>query len=184
MKTAFLLITMLATFALSAQAGPNVYDVPLKNIDGKDTSLKAYQGKVILVVNVASKCGHTPQYEGLETLYRQYQDQGLVVAGFPCNDFGAQEPGTNEEIKEFCSTKYNVTFPMFDKLHVKGPDQHPLYAVLSGKESPFPGDVRWNFGKFLIGRDGKIVKRFEPGTKPDDKELVQAIETQLAAKDR
>ena len=182
MNNKCLLPLMIASIALSAQAGPNIYDVPLKTIDGADTSLKPYHGKVILVVNVASKCGNTPQYKGLEALYRKYKDQGLVVAGFPCNDFGAQEPGSNEEIKEFCSSKYDVTFPMFDKLHVKGPDQHPLYAVLSGKDSPFPGDIQWNFGKFLIGVDGQIVKRFDPRTKPDSEEVVQAIEQQLAAK--
>ena len=160
----------------------SLYDVPLKDIDGKDTSLKAYKGKVLLIVNVASKCGNTPQYGGLEKLNQKYKDQGLAVLGFPCNQFGKQEPGSNIEIKEFCSTKYAVTFPMFDKLEVKGDNQHPLYKELSGENSPFPGDVKWNFGKFLVGRDGKIVKRFEPGVKPESPEVVKAIEDALAAK--
>jgi glutathione peroxidase len=160
----------------------SIYDIPLKDIDGKDTSLKAYKGKALLIVNVASKCGNTPQYEGLQKLQQQYKDKGLVVLGFPCNQFGKQEPGSNAEIKEFCSKTYDVTFPMFDKLEVKGKNQHPLYKELSGESSPFPGDVKWNFGKFLIGRDGKIVKRFEPGVKPESPEVVKAIEDTLAAK--
>jgi len=156
--------------------------IPVKDINGKETSLKAYDGKVLLVVNVASKCGYTPQYKALEKVYEKYRDQGLVVLGFPCNDFGSQEPGTNEEIKQFCSANYNVTFPLFDKIHVKGPEQHPLYTALSGKDSPYPGDVKWNFGKFLVGRDGKILKRFDSATKPESPELTQAIESALAAK--
>jgi glutathione peroxidase len=168
--------------ACSVCAGGNLQEIALKDIDGKATSLKAYQGKVLLVVNVASKCGLTPQYKALEATHQKYKDKGFSVLGFPSNDFGSQEPGTNEEIKEFCSTKYNVTFPMFDKLHVKGPAQHPLYAALSGKESPFPGDVKWNFGKFLIGRDGRIIKRFEPKVAPDAPEVTQAIEAALAEK--
>jgi glutathione peroxidase len=167
--------------AQAAFAGPALYDIPLKDIDGKDTSLKPYAGKVLLVVNVASRCGNTPQYEGLEALQRKYKDKGFTVLGFPCNDFGAQEPGSNEQIKEFCSKTYDVTFPMFDKLHVKGSEQHPLYQALSGKSAPFPGDVKWNFGKFLVGRDGKIIKRFEPGVKPQSPQVTQAIEAALAA---
>jgi glutathione peroxidase len=169
-------------FAASTFAASSVYDVPLKDIDGKDTSLKAYQGKVLLIVNVASQCGNTPQYKGLEALYRKYKDQGLVVLGFPCNQFGKQEPGSNEEIKQFCTKNYNVTFPMFDKLDVKGANQHPLYAALSGKDAAFPGDVKWNFGKFLVGRDGKVLKRIEPGVKPESSDVVKAIEDALAAK--
>ena len=157
-------------------------DIPLKDIDGKDTSLKAFSGKVLLVVNVASRCGNTPQYSGLESIYEKYKEQGLVVLGFPCNDFGAQEPGTNAEVKEFCSTKYKVSFPMFDKLHVKGAEQHPLYAALTGKTGAFPGDVKWNFGKFLIGKDGKPLERFEPGVKPEDPKVIKAIEAALAKK--
>jgi glutathione peroxidase len=163
-------------------AESRLQDIPLKDIDGKDTSLKAYAGKVLLVVNVASKCGNTPQYKGLEALQQKYKAQGFTVLGFPCNDFGAQEPGSNADIKEFCTQEYAVTFPMFDKVHVKGANQHPLYKELSGKESPFPGDVKWNFGKFLIGRDGKLIKRFEPGVKPENPQVTAAIEAALAAK--
>jgi len=169
-------------FASMAFAQTSLYDIPLKDINGKDTSLKAYQGKALLIVNVASRCGNTPQYKGLEALHQKYKDQGFAVLGFPCNQFGKQEPGSNEEIKEFCSKNYSVTFPMFDKLEVKGANQHPLYKELSGKDAPFPGDVKWNFGKFLVGRDGKIVKRIEPGVKPESPEVVTAIEGALAAK--
>jgi glutathione peroxidase len=176
-----LAFTLLAMTSLHAADAP-LYTIPLKDIDGKDTSLKAYAGKALLIVNVASKCGFTPQYEGLEALSRKYKDAGLMVLGFPCNDFGAQEPGTNAEIKQFCSSKFDVSFPMFDKLHVKGPDQHPLYTALSGKDAPFPGDVKWNFGKFLISRDGKILARFDSNVTPDSKELNDAIGKALAAK--
>ncbi len=167
-----LLITLLA---LPAFAGTGLYDIPLKTLDGQPTSLAEYKGKVLLIVNVASKCGNTPQYAGLEALYQEKKDDGLVVLGFPCNDFGNQEPGTAEEIQQFCSMNYGVTFPLFEKLHVKGEHQHPLYALLSGPESPFPGDVGWNFGKFLIDREGHIIARFKPGTKPDTEELRGAV---------
>ena len=172
---------MLAATAVSA-ADKSVLDIPLKDIDGKDTSLKTHQGKVLLLVNVASECGNTPQYAGLQALYEKYKDQGLVVCGFPCNDFGAQEPGSNEEIKTFCTSNYKVTFPMYDKLHVKGPEQHPLYAALTGKDGAFPGNVQWNFGKFLIGRDGKPLQRIEPKTKVTDPAVVAAIEEALTKK--
>jgi glutathione peroxidase len=167
---------------ISTQGADTVYGVPLKDIDGKSTSLKAYEGKVLLIVNVASKCGYTPQYAGLESLQRKYADKGFAVLGFPCNQFGGQEPGTPEEIKQFCSTKYNVTFPLFEKIEVNGPGRHGLYAALAGKDSPFPGDIRWNFTKFLVGRDGKILKRFESRAKPDSPELIQAVESALAGK--
>jgi len=167
--------------ALALSAG-SIQDIPLKDIDGKDTSLKPYQGKVVLIVNVASRCGYTPQYKGLEAVYEKYKDKGLVVLGFPCNQFGGQEPGTSQEIKEFCSSKYNVTFPMFSKIDVNGANRHPLYVALAGKDSPFPGDIKWNFSKFLIGRDGKILNRFEPGTTPESPELTAAIDTALSAK--
>ena len=180
MKRLFLLCALLAAPVALAQT--SLYDIPLKDINGKETSLKAYRGKVMLIVNVASFCGNTPQYKGLESLYEKYKDKGLVVLGFPCNQFNAQEPGSNEEIKEFCTKNYSVTFPMFDKLEVKGAQQHPLYKELSGKDSPFPGDVKWNFGKFLVGRDGKIIKRIEPGVKPENPAVVEAIEAALAAK--
>ena len=160
----------------------SLYDIPVKDIDGKDTSLKAYQGKVLLIVNVASRCGYTPQYKTLEALYEKNKDQGVVVLGFPCNQFGAQEPGTSEEIKQFCSSKFNVTFPLFSKIEVNGPNRHPLYGALAGTESPFPGNIKWNFTKFLVGRDGKILKRFESGVAPDAPELTQAVQAALASK--
>src|SRR5881409_1097079 len=182
MKLSYLLALLVCGSALAAENMSNLREIPLKDINGKDTSLKAYQGKVLLVVNVASKCGYTPQYAGLESTYRKFKDKGFAVLGFPCNDFGAQEPGTNEEIKQFCSSKFDVTFPLFDKLHVKGAEQHPLYAALTGKDSPFPGDIKWNFGKFLISRDGKILKRWDSKATPDSKEITDAIEAALAAK--
>jgi len=175
----------LATFMLTTiplLAAESLYDLPLKDIDGNATTLKPYAGKVLLVVNVASRCGFTPQYTALEAVYKQYQDQGLVVCGFPCNQFGSQEPGTDAEIKEFCTSKFSVTFPMFDKLEVNGANRHPLYVALAGKDSPFPGDIHWNFTKFLIGRDGKIVARFDSKVKPDSEEMTKAITAALAAK--
>lgn len=171
---------MTTTFSL--HAAESLYDIPLKDIDGKDTSLKAYQGKVMLIVNVASKCGFTKQYTSLEAIYKKYEGQGLVVCGFPCNQFGGQEPGTEADIKAFCTDKYDVTFPMFSKIEVNGAGRSPLYTLLAGKESPFPGDIRWNFTKFLVGRDGKIVGRFDSKVTPDSEELTKAIETALAGK--
>ena len=171
-----------AFLAMSQLHAANLQDIPLKDIDNKDTSLKAFAGKVVLVVNVASKCGYTPQYKSLEAVHRKYKDQGFTVVGFPCNDFGSQEPGTAEEIKTFCSTKYDVTFPLMAKLHVKGAEQHPFYAALTGKDATFPGDVKWNFGKFLIGKDGRVLKRWGSGDEPDSKEVLAAIESALAAK--
>jgi glutathione peroxidase len=180
--TALFVALCITQCAIAAETMPSVYDISLKDIKGKDTSLKPYEGKVLLVVNVASKCGLTPQYQALEATHKKYQAKGFDVLGFPCNDFGQQEPGTNEEIQTFCSTKYNVTFPLFDKVHVKGAGQHPLFAALTGKNAPYPGDIQWNFGKFLIGRDGKILKRFEPKVAPDAPEVTQAIEAALASK--
>jgi len=182
MKTIPLLLAAIMTAALSLHAADSIYDVPLKDIDGKDTSLKAYQGRVLLLVNVASKCGFTPQYKGLEALYQKYQAQGLVVCGFPCNQFFSQEPGTDAEIKAFCTSKYDVTFPMFSKLEVNGKNRHPLYGQLAGTNSPFPGNVRWNFTKFLVGRDGKILARFDSKVKPESAEVTKAVEAALTAK--
>ncbi len=178
-----ILPTALASLALAMTApAASLYDVPVKDLRGKDTSLAPYKGKVMLIVNVASRCGNTPQYTGLEELHDKFKAKGLAVLGFPCNDFGGQEPGTAEEIKTFCETKYKVSFPLFEKVVVKGDAKHPLYQQLSGPESPFPGDVKWNFGKFLVGRDGKILKRFEPNVKPDSSEVIDAIKEALAAK--
>ena len=173
------LLTLMTTLTQAASA---LYNIPIQDMDQKPTSLKAYQGKVLLVVNVASQCGLTPQYKALESVHKKFKSKGFSVLGFPCNDFGSQEPGTNEEIKSFCSSKYQVSFPMFDKVHVKGTAQHPLYNALAGKDSPFPGDIKWNFGKFLIGKNGEILKRFEPKTTPDDPAVIEAIEAALAAK--
>jgi glutathione peroxidase len=182
MKAIALLVAITFFQILTAGAAESIYDIPLKDIDGNSASLKPYQGKVLLIVNVASKCGFTPQYTALEALYQKYKGQGLVVLGFPCNQFHQQEPGTDAEIKQFCTATYNVTFPMFDKLEVNGANRHPLYVLLAGQDSPFPGDIGWNFTKFLIGRDGKIVNRFASPVKPDSAEVTQAIEAALAAK--
>ena len=181
MKTFALFATLIAMTTIAASA-QSLYEIKLKDIDGKDTTLAAYKGKTVLIVNVASKCGYTKQYAGLEATYQKYKDQGFAVLGFPCNQFGGQEPGTNEEIKQFCSSKYNVTFPLFDKLEVNGANRHPLYVTLAGKDSPFPGDIKWNFNKFLVGKDGKIVKRFDSKVTPDSEELTKAVEAALAAK--
>jgi glutathione peroxidase len=182
MMPLLIVCALLLLQVVSASAADSLYSVPLKDIDGQSTTLKPYQGKVLLIVNVASKCGYTPQYAGLEALYQKYKDQGLTVLGFPCNQFGGQEPGTDAEIKQFCASKYQVSFPLFDKIEVNGKNRHALYSLLAGDASPFPGNIRWNFTKFLVGRDGKILNRFESKVKPDSPELVQAVETALAAK--
>ena len=160
-----------------------IYDCTLPDIAGRPVNLGAFQGRVLLLVNVASRCGFTPQYAGLQQLYTRYQSRGLVVLGFPANNFLGQEPGTDAEIKTFCTTKYNVTFPLLAKLSVKGADQHPLYRFLTSKETnpDFAGAITWNFNKFLVGRDGKILARFGSRTAPDDKELVAAVEKALQA---
>jgi glutathione peroxidase len=160
-----------------------LHDVPLTTIDGSDANLDDYAGKTVLIVNVASKCGFTRQYDGLEKLYEQYADRGLVVLGFPCNQFGAQEPGTAEEIQEFCSTTWGVTFPLFEKVAVNGPDRHPLFAELASTADAdgVAGDVMWNFEKFLVSRDGTVRARFRSKTAPDDPALVAAVEQDLAA---
>jgi glutathione peroxidase len=182
MKTIILLAAVLLVQIVSARAADSIYDIPLKDIDGKDTSLKPYKGQVLLIVNVASKCGYTPQYTGLEATYQKFKGQGLAVLGFPCNQFGGQEPGTVEEIKQFCTSKYSVTFPLFDKIEVNGANRNPLYKTLAGEGSPTAGDIKWNFTKFLVGRDGKVLKRFDSKVKPDSPEITQAIEAALAAK--
>ena len=181
-KISACVVTGAACLTVAAGAA-SLYDIPYQDIDGKASSLKAYQGKVVLVVNVASQCGYTRQYQPLEALYRKYKDQGLVIVGFPCNEFGGQEPGTGEEIKAFCTSKFAVTFPLSEKIKVKsGSEQHALYAALTGPEAKFPGNVRWNFTKFLIGRDGAVLARFEPKDEPDSERMVKAIEAALAAK--
>jgi glutathione peroxidase len=158
-----------------------LHDFTVKDIRGNDVSLSAYKGKAVLIVNVASECGYTTQYEGLQKLYAKYKDKGLVILGFPANNFGSQEPGTNEEIMNFCSSKYSVTFPMFSKISVYGHDMHPLYAMLTsdhGAAAP-AGEVSWNFEKFLVGKDGKVAKRYKSRVKPDSAELLADIEAAL-----
>jgi glutathione peroxidase len=156
----------------------SIYEFTMDNIDGEETKLEKYKGDVLLVVNVASRCGHTKQYAGLQTMYEQYKDQGFKVLGFPANNFMGQEPGTEEEIKEFCTTNFGVTFPMFSKISVKGDDTHDLYKWLIATSDP-DQEVRWNFEKFLVDRDGKVVARFEPGVQPEDEKLVAAVESAL-----
>lgn len=157
----------------------SVYDYSAKTLDGQDASLADYRGQVLLIVNTASKCGFTPQYDGLEALYRAYKDQGFTVLAFPCNQFGAQEPGNAEEIASFCSLTYDVTFPILGKIDVNGPQAHPLYAYLKHEQKGLLGTegIKWNFTKFLVGRDGEVVERFAPTTKPED--LKQAVEALL-----
>src|SRR5450755_418171 len=172
-----LLSSLLLLFAATLFGAASIYDYTLNSIDGGAAPLSAYKGKVLLLVNVASKCGFTPQYKELEAVYGKYKDQGLVVTGFPANNFGAQEPGTNEEIKTFCTRKYSVTFPMYSKISVKGSDIAPLYEYLTKSTG---GDIKWNFTKFLIGKDGAIVSRYESAVKPDDPKVTGAIEKALA----
>ena len=161
----------------------SLHEVKITTIDGEKSTIGDYKGKVLLVVNVASQCGLTKQYKQLEAIHREYKGKGFTVLGFPCNDFGGQEPGSNEEIKKFCSGRYDVTFPMFDKLVVKaGPKQHELYQRLTGKDGAFPGNVKWNFGKFLVGKDGQPLQRFEPRDKPDAPKVTDAIEKALSSK--
>jgi glutathione peroxidase len=161
----------------------SIHDVALTTLDGRPASLGDYAGKVLLVVNVASKCGLTPQYTGLERLHEKFADRGLSVLGFPCNQFGGQEPGGAEEIETFCSTTYGVTFPMFEKVDVNGEDRHPLFATLTqlADAEGHSGDVRWNFEKFLVDREGVPVRRFSPLTDPESDEVVGAIEELLSA---
>jgi len=158
-----------------------VYEFNMNSIDGKPPPLASYKGKVLLLVNVASHCGFTPQYKELEAVYEKYKDRGLVVIGFPANNFMGQEPGTNEEIKTFCTRTYNVSFPLYSKISVKGDDTAPLYKYLTDKSAnpETGGDIKWNFTKFLVGRDGKILNRFEPSVKPDAAQVISAVEKAL-----
>jgi glutathione peroxidase len=177
---AYLLSGALLIMTGSLLAASGIYTFTLNSIDGKPAPLGDYKGKVVLIVNVASQCGYTPQYSALEATYEKYKDQGFVILGFPANNFGAQEPGTNEEIKTFCTRKYSVTFPMYSKISVKGTDQSPLYAYLTKETTPaLTGDIKWNFTKFLVDRNGNVVQRFEPAVTPDSKEVIAAIEKQL-----
>lgn len=180
MRPLAFLVTLVVSL-MTAHAAP-LHEIAVTDIDGKAGTLAAFQGRVLLVVNVASECGFTPQYQGLEALHVKYQAKALSVLGFPCNQFGAQEPGSNAEIKKFCSTTYRVTFPLFAKIDVNGTNRHTLYAALAGNGSPVPGNVKWNFEKFLVARDGTILARFPADTEPDAPELATAIEVALAAK--
>ena len=186
-KTVFLLLPflVLSSAAFSRQKEQSavdtkktIYDFTMKTIDGKDKSLADYKGDVLLVVNVASFCGYTPQYKDLETTYEKYKGKGFKILGFPANNFGQQEPGSDKEIKDFCESKYNVTFDLFSKISVKGDDQHPLYRYLTN-DTPFRGDVKWNFQKYLVDRKGNIVAMFPSKVKPTDKEFVEEVETLL-----
>jgi glutathione peroxidase len=176
-----LILALFLAAGMTAAHATSIYDFTMKSIDGQPVSLKSYSGKVVLLVNVASKCGFTPQYAGLEALYEKYKDRGFVIVGVPANNFGSQEPGTNEEIKKFCSNKYNVSFPMMSKVSVLGDDETPLYRFLTDKsENPqVGGDIKWNFTKFLFDREGKPVGRFEPNVTPDSPEVQAAIESAL-----
>lgn len=183
-----LLFSAVAVLAVSQSASAadekkpsSVLDFTLNDIDGNPVDLAKYKGQVLLIVNVASKCGNTPQYKGLEAIYEKYKDSGFAVLGFPANEFGKQEPGTNSEIKEFCTATYHVKFPMFSKIVVKGEGIHPLYSFLTSKETDpkFAGDVSWNFAKFLVGRDGQVIGRFAPKEGPESEKVVKAIEEAL-----
>lgn len=193
-----LTIAMLACFCLAASAEaspsapttqpqedsavPGPLNFTMKSLAGQDVPLSHYQGKVILMVNVASKCGNTPQYAGLERVYKKYADKGFIILGFPSNDFHHQEPGTDQEISQFCTQKYGVTFDMFSKVDVKGETQCPLYQFLTSEQTDpqFPGPITWNFEKFLIGRDGKVIARFKPKVQPESDPVITAIEAALA----
>jgi glutathione peroxidase len=181
-------LCLLAALAIavpsSAAEKASILDYTMKNIEGEDAPLSVYRGKVLLVVNVASKCGLTPQYEGLEKLYKKYGDRGLVILGFPANNFAMQEPATNAEIRQFCTVQYGVTFPMFAKILVKGTYIDPLYAFLTSKKTnpEFGGEIKWNFTKFLVDRSGKVINRFELKVAPESDEVVKAIEAALGEK--
>lgn len=163
----------------TVQAGTDsIYDLKIKDIDGKEISMGGFKGKTLLIVNTASQCGYTKQYDGLEALYRKYKGKGLVVMGFPSNDFGGQEPGTNEDIKQFCQTKFHVDFPMFAKGPVKGPEKQPLFNALTAN-APEKGEIKWNFEKFVVSPDGKVIGRFESKVTPEDPKLLKVIEGNL-----
>jgi glutathione peroxidase len=177
-------IALTAAALLALAAGPagetaDVLDFTMKRLNGVEQDLGAYRGRVGLFVNVASRCGLTPQYEGLQKLWDTYRDRGLVVLGFPANDFAGQEPGTDAEIADFCRANYGVSFPMFSKIHVKGPEQHPLYVRLTAQPEPIGGPVEWNFQKYLVDRTGRVIAKFGPRTTPDDAALVAKIEELL-----
>ena len=158
---------------------PNIHDIVVKDIKMKDFKMSDYKGKVLLIVNVASKCGFTKQYDGLQELYEKYKDQGFEVLGFPCNDFGGQEPGSNQEIAEFCSLNFSTSFPMFDKVKVLGKEKHPLFEILTNNSKTGKSDIKWNFEKFIIDKEGNVVDRFRSITKPESKKIISLIEEEL-----
>lgn len=179
----FMLLLMVGMSVSAFGEGASVLDHTMKDIDGNDVDLAKYKGQVVLIVNVASKCGLTPQYEQLVAINKKYKDKGFTILGFPANNFMGQEPGTDAEIKTFCSTTYGVDFPIFSKISVKGDDTHPLYQELTSKETngEFGGDIKWNFDKFLVNKEGKVVARFDPPVKPDADEVIAKIESELNA---
>lgn len=181
MKTLGLLIIFsFVSIAFTSNSADSVYQYKPTNIDGEETSLSTYEGKVLLIVNTASECGFTPQYEGLQSVYEEYKDEGLVVLGFPANNFGGQEPGSDEEIKKFCRVNYDVAFPMFSKISVKGTDQHPLFNYLTSAQNPdFTGEIKWNFEKFLVDKNGQLIRRFRSDVEPKNNNILKAIETAL-----
>jgi len=178
--------TLMLTLALSLfNSSPkgditNIENFVVKDINLNEVKLSDYKGKVLLIVNVASKCGFTPQYEGLERIYKKYKDQGFEILAFPCNDFGGQEPGTNEEIKQFCSLNYSVTFPMFDKVHVKGENKAPLFEMLTNNPVTGKSSIKWNFEKFIIDKEGNVVEKFRSTTKPESKKIISLLEKELS----
>jgi len=175
MKILSILITLILGIGMNTNSD-SIFDYKMKDIDGKEVSLDKYKGKVILVVNVASKCGYTPQYEGLQKLYERYKDNGLVILGFPANNFNGQEPGSDEEIKQFCTLNYGVGFPMFSKVSVKGEDQAELFSFLTQAQNPdFTGEIKWNFEKFLINKEGDLIRRFRSNVEPESDEIVSAV---------
>jgi glutathione peroxidase len=182
LMAAAMFVMLFCAAALNA-GDKTVFDYTLSSIDGQPAPLSTYKGKVVMLVNVASRCGFTPQYSALEAIYEKYKERGFVIVGIPANNFGSQEPGTNQEIKTFCQSKYNVKFPMMSKVSVKGDDQTPLYQFLTDKSAnpKTGGDIQWNFTKFLIGPDGQILARFEPKVTPDSPEVTSAIESALAS---
>lgn len=180
----FLIVNLISASdkSLKTNEGKNmesVYEFSVKDINGKDVSLSDFKGKVLLIVNVASKCGYTRQYSGLQKIYDKYKEQGFEILAFPCNDFGGQEPGTNEEIAEFCSTNFNVTFPLFDKIKVLGEDKNPLYKMLTNNSNVEKGDINWNFEKFLISKEGEVIARYKSSVEPESDAVAKAIEQEL-----
>ncbi len=179
MKLLFILFSFIGMFSMAINPD-SIYEFTRNDIDGNATPLSKYKGKTVLIVNVASKCGYTPQYEGLQKIYETYKNDGFVILGFPANNFKVQEPGSDEEIKQFCTLEYGVEFPMFSKVSVKGDDQDELFTYLTSIENPdFTGEIKWNFEKFLVSKDGSLVRRFRSGVKPESKELTSAIEAEL-----